>query len=81
MSLLQGLAEENVQWVGLKFSKRYLFTSKHSHFMSWPVAVLLFFAGSLAIRILFTLLKVWWSRKQGKQVKSTHRDPTYQRPF
>ncbi|QHT71337.1 hypothetical protein GXP67_34120 [Rhodocytophaga rosea] len=49
--------------------------------MNWPLYIFFFFIISLIVSIGVTLLKVWVRRKTGKEVKSTVREKSYQRPF
>jgi hypothetical protein len=49
--------------------------------MEWSVYLLLFLLGSLVLSIVITVVKVWLRKRLGKEVQSTRRDGSYQRPF
>jgi hypothetical protein len=37
--------------------------------------------GSLVLSVIITMIKVWLRKRLGKEVQSTRRDNSYQRPF
>jgi hypothetical protein len=49
--------------------------------MEWSVYLLLFLLGGLVFSVIITVIKVWLRKRTGKEVKSTRRDNSYQRPF
>jgi hypothetical protein len=49
--------------------------------MEWSVYLLLFLLGGLVLSVIITVIKVWLRKRMGKEVKSTRRDNSYQRPF
>jgi hypothetical protein len=49
--------------------------------MKWPLYLFLFLLGSLVLSVVVTVVKVWLRKRLGKEVQSTRRDTTYQRPF
>jgi hypothetical protein len=49
--------------------------------MEWSVYLFLFLLGSLVLSIVITVIKVWLRKRLGKEVRSTRRDTSYQRPF
>jgi hypothetical protein len=49
--------------------------------MEWSVYLLLFLLGSLVLSVVVTVIKVWLRKRLGKEVRSTRRDSSYQRPF
>jgi len=49
--------------------------------MTWSVYLFLFLLGSLVLSVVITVIKVWLRKRLGKEVRSTRRDSSYQRPF
>ncbi len=49
--------------------------------MEWLLYLFLFLLGSLVLSVVVTVVKVWLRKRLGKEVRSTRRDSSYQRPF
>jgi ABC-type branched-subunit amino acid transport system permease subunit len=49
--------------------------------MEWPLYLFLFLLGSLVLSVVVTVVKVWLRKRLGREVRSTRRDSSYQRPF